>query len=38
MLMIYAASAVGLQDLLDVCSNYAKLYGIVFNIVKRQLV
>ena len=26
MLMIYAASAGQLQDLLDVCSNYAKLH------------
>ena len=29
--MIYAASAGGLQDLLDVCSNFAKLDDIVFN-------
>ena len=34
MLMIYAASAVGLQDLLDVCSNYAKLHDSVFNCKK----
>ena len=34
MLMIYAASAVGLQDLLDVCINYAKLHDIVFNCKK----
>ena len=33
MLMIYAASAGGLQDLLDVCNNYAKLH-IVFNCKK----
>ena len=31
MLMIYAVSAGGLQDLLDMCSNYAKLHDIVFN-------
>ena len=34
MLMIYAASGVGLQDLLDVCSNYAKFHNIVFNCKK----
>ena len=34
MLMIYAASAGGLQDLLHVCSNYAKLHDIVFNCKK----
>ena len=34
MLMIYAASAGGLQDLLNVCSNYAKLHDIVFNCKK----
>ena len=34
MLMIYAASAEELQDLLDVCSNYAKLHDIVFNCKK----
>ena len=34
MLMSYAASAVGLQDLLDVCENYAKLHDIVFNCKK----
>ena len=34
MLMIHAASAEGLQDLLDVCRNYAKLHDIVFNCKK----
>ena len=34
MLMIYATSAGGLQDLLDVCSDYAKLHDIVFNCKK----
>ena len=29
-----ATSAGGLQDLLDVCRNYAKLYDIVFNCKK----
>ena len=29
-LCCFAASAGGLQDLLDVCSNYAKLHDIVF--------
>ena len=33
-LCCFAASAGGLQDLLDVCSNYAKLHEIVFNCEK----
>ena len=33
-LCCFAASAEGLQDLLDVCSNYAKLHDIVFNCKK----
>ena len=33
-LCCFPASAGGLQDLLDVCSNYAKLHDIVFNCKK----
>ena len=33
-LCCFAASAGGLQDLLDVCSNYTKLHDIVFNCKK----
>ena len=33
-LCCFAANAGGLQDLLDVCSNYAKLHDIVFNCKK----
>ena len=33
-LCCFAANAGGLQDLLDVCSNYAKLHDIFFNCKK----
>ena len=33
-LCCFVGSAGGLQDLLDVCSNYAKLHDIVYNCKK----